>query len=218
MTESSSLPAHAPGLNRLDLAAASAALQHGQIIAFPTETYFGVGGTALNAHVAAAVFRAKRRPDGFALPIIVDSGEILKLLAAAIPAPAKDLMARFWPGPLSILLPASRAVPPQLIGHTGCVAVRQSPHPVAQQLCRACQGALIASSANISGRPPALRAEDLDPELTVALAGVVDLPPLPTGSAPSTLVSILDNGALCILRPGAISREDLTQAGFSFGT
>ena len=203
-----------PGLTRLDLAAALAALQNGKIIAFPTETYFGVGGTALNAHVATAVCRAKRRTDGLALPIIVDSDEILKLLAARIPAPAADLMDRFWPGPLSILLPASNAVPPQLVGHTGCIAVRQSPHPVAQQLCRGCQGALIASSANISGRPPVLRAENLDPELTIALAGVVDLPPPPTGDAPSTLVSVLDNNRLRILRPGAVSREALEHANF----
>jgi len=208
----------AKALKRLDIAAASSALQSGQIIAFPTETYFGVGGTALNPHVAAAVFRAKRRENSLALPIIVGSAEILKLLASEVPPLALKLMEKFWPGPLSLLLPASRAVPELLVGPTGCIAVRQSPHPVAQILCRACQGTLIASSANISGSAPVTRVEELDPELLNALAGVVDLPPRPAGGAPSTLLGFAENdGTPYILRHGAVSREELAQAGFAVG-
>lgn len=199
---------------RLDMAAAAAALQNGQLVAFPTETYYGVGGTALSSHVAAAVFRAKQRPHGFALPVIISSREILDILAREIPPLAVKLMDTFWPGPLSILLPASAAVPPQLVGDSGCVAVRLSPHPVAHSLSKACQGAIIASSANMSGQPPAVNAVDLDPQLTRALAGVVDIPPYPTGGAPSTLVGLTGGGSVIqILRAGAVSVEKIQAHG-----
>lgn len=220
MRESTQLPdkhasVHHYPLARLDMAAAAAALQNGQIIAYPTETYFGVGGTALSSHAAAAVFRAKRRPNGFALPIIINSRAILDFIASGCSPLSIALMDAFWPGPLTILLPASKAVPEQLIGSSGCIAVRKSPHPVAQALCKACQGAIISSSANISGQPPAIRPEDLDPELTKSLAGVVDVPPLPTGGAPSTLVqAAADDSGLRILRAGAVSREELEAKGF----
>ncbi|MBG3878589.1 threonylcarbamoyl-AMP synthase, partial [Desulfovibrio oxamicus] len=105
---------------------------------------------------------------------------------------------------------------------------RLTPHPVARELCLRAGGPLVASSANISGRPAVTRAADLDPELLAEVAGALDLPPAPPGGLPSTLVEVLDGGCcgsgggigcgaprLRVLRAGAVSAQALRDAGFA---
>ncbi|MDR3074100.1 MAG: threonylcarbamoyl-AMP synthase, partial [Deltaproteobacteria bacterium] len=175
----------------LDLDAAAAALKAGRAIAFPTETFYGLGCDALNPDAIGAVYAMKQRLYRRPLPVIIGDAAQLSRIAKTIPPIAERLMAVCWPGPLSILFPAIPEAPDLLTAGTGRVAVRFSPHPACIDLCRASGLILTASSANISGRPPVTRPEDLDPELTRGLGGVYVEGPPPAGGAPSTIVDIL---------------------------
>lgn len=202
----------------------AALLRAGGVVVFPTETFFAVGCLALHAGAVGRVYRVKRRPHGLALPVIVGHVDQLAMVAARLDPVAEDLARRFWPGPLSVLLPAAPDVPALLTGGTGRVAVRLTPHPVARELCLLAGGPLAASSANISGRPTAARAAGLDPELRAGVAGVLDLPPAPPGGLPSTLVepSTGEDGGhgtgrprLRVLRVGAVPVQALRDAGYA---
>lgn len=206
----------------LDMEAAVELLRSGRVVVFPTETFFGVGCLATSPEAVSEVYRVKRRSHRLALPVIVGHVDQLAQVAAHAPQAAMQLARRFWPGPLSILLPAAPGVPEPLTGGTGRVAVRLTPHPVARELCLRAGGPLVASSANISGRPAVTRLADLDPELLAEVAGVLDLPPSPPGGLPSTLVEVLDGepgrqGALPrlrILRAGVVTASELRGAGY----
>uniref|UniRef100_B8DL97 L-threonylcarbamoyladenylate synthase n=1 Tax=Nitratidesulfovibrio vulgaris (strain DSM 19637 / Miyazaki F) TaxID=883 RepID=B8DL97_NITV9 len=206
----------------LNLDDAAALLRAGRVVVFPTETFFGVGCLATHAGAVDEVYRVKRRAHRLALPVIVGHVDQLTQVAAPMGHVAEGLARRFWPGPLSILLPAAPGVPEPLTGGTGRVAVRLTPHPAARELCLRAGGPLVASSANISGRPAVTRAMDLDPELLAEVAGVLDLPPAPPGGLPSTLVEVLDGGCigdgaprLRVLRAGAVSVQALSDAGYA---
>lgn len=202
----------------LDIDAAVRALRAGEVIAFPTETFYGLGCDALNPDAVGAVYAMKRRPYSLPLPVVVGDLSQLMKVAADVPPAAEKLMTAFWPGPLSIIFRASRDVPDLLTAGTGRIAVRFSPHPGCQALCRATGLVLSSSSANVSGNAPATRPEDLDPDLLRRVTGVYDAPPLPAGGAPSTIVDILSDGGggtVRVLRAGAISVETLRDGGFN---
>lgn len=124
----------------------------------------------------------------------------------------------FWPGPLTLLLPAREGLPEALTGGTGRIALRVSPHPAARALALACRFPIVSSSANISGRPPVTQAAELDAELLAALRpgvdGIFDLPPAPGGGLASTIVEPLGSRRLLLRREGALSAETLARAGF----
>ena len=147
------------------------------------------------------------------LPLILGNWEQLDMIAK-VPDGFMPLLERFWPGPLSVLLPARLRVPDILTGGTGRVAVRLSSHPVARALAEAVGEPITSSSANISGTPAVVSAGQLDKELLVSVKGVLDEPPTPAGGLPSTLVERLENGKLHILRSGAITPAELIAAGF----
>ena len=207
-----------------------AALQAGQPCIFPTETFYALGCDARDNEAAEAVVRLKERRPDKGLPIIIGQREQLRILSPALdpgyPDPdlarlAYALMDAFWPGPLSLVLPARPELPPlvrgQVNGRTDTVAVRQTPHPQAAALCLACGFPLVATSANRSGLPPAARAADLDPQL-LERSPLLSGAPEPGGGQPSTLVQpgcFSGSGYACrILRPGAISTQTLRTAGF----
>lgn len=206
-----------PSLPRLSLDAAREALSGGKLIAFPTETFYGIGCDAMNPDAVAAVFALKRRSLSMPLPVVIDSRDTLKRLARPVVGAAATLMDAFWPGPLSIVLSALPEVPDLLTAGISRVAVRFSPHPAALALCAAGHP-VVASSANISGRPPVARPEDLDPELIPGLSGLFTDGPEPSAVLPSTVVDIrehLGKAVVRILRPGAVSRDALEAQGFS---
>ena len=194
------------------------ALRQGSVIIYPTETFYGLGCNALNPDAVGAVYTVKRRPYRLPLPVIIgDIAQIGSVAEYVFPV-AEQLMIRFWPGPLSIVFPASPEVPDLLTAGTGRIAVRLSSHPGAAALCRASGMVLTASSANISGVPPVMQVQDLDPELAPGVAGVFDAPPQPAGEDPSTIVDVLpggEGGIVRILRHGAVSEATLIAAGFS---
>lgn len=201
-------------MNSLSQAEAASAIREGKLLLYPTETFYALGGDALNPAAVTGVYEAKRRPVASALPVIIGEMSQLSLLTAAPDALALRLAQAFWPGPLTILFPALPSLPVALSAGTGRVAVRLSSHPVAAGLSRLVGRPLVSSSANLSGQPAATHAAELAPWLLLAAQGGVVLDgPEPAGGLPSTIVETLDD-KIRIRRPGAVSAEAILAAGF----
>ena len=140
------------------IALAAAVLQAGRLVAFPTETFYGLGADALDADAVARVFEVKGRPEDKPLLVLVDSVEMVTRLAAGVPEGARALMARHWPGALTLVLPAAARIPASLTGGTGTVGVRMPGHAVARALVTAAARPVTAPSANPSAAPPPVTA------------------------------------------------------------
>lgn len=179
----------------------------------------GIGCDPFNADAVARVYQAKRRSVQLPLPVIISDFAKIHLLAVYDSA-LDNLVQTFWPGPLTVLLPALPCVPSLLTGGTGRVALRVSSHPVAHVLSTAAGGALVSSSANISGMPAVIKFSQLDPRLLVAVDDVIREGPEPAGGKPSTLVKLVDTHTrsarpvLRIVRQGVITAEQLEAAGY----
>lgn len=202
----------------LTLEAACEAIAQGKVILFPTETFYGLGCDAMNPDAVGAVFSIKRRALSMPLPVVIGAREKLASVVAHVPSLAEKLMDAFWPGPLSIVMPANPEVPDLLTANAGRIAVRFSPHPAVLELCQATSKVLVASSANLSGSPSVSRSEDLEPELLRNSAGIYVAGPAPAGGLPSTVVDVLegrDATYVRVLRSGAISSHSLEAAGFA---
>jgi L-threonylcarbamoyladenylate synthase len=177
-------------------------------VAFPTETFYGLGADALDAAAVARVFRAKGRPPDKPLLVLVDSVGMAERLVAELPARARALMARYWPGPLTLVLRAGPEVPPALTAGTGTIGVRLSSHAVARALVTAATRPVTAPSANPHGAPSPRTAD----EVLAGLPGidlVLDGGATP-GGPPSTLLDMTRTPPV-VLRPGAVTLapEDL---------
>ncbi|MDT9726006.1 threonylcarbamoyl-AMP synthase [Xylanibacillus composti] len=185
-------------------------LREGEVVAFPTETVYGLGADARSSSAVEKVYAAKGRPSDN--PLIVHIAELDQL--AAIAEPPDDvsarLMAHFWPGPLTVVLPAkSGALSPLVTAGLATVAVRMPDHPLARRLIAAAGCPLAAPSANRSGRPSPTRAEHVAHDLAGRIAGVVNGGPTGVGLE-STVVEVND-GCVYVLRPGGISAEQLRE-------
>jgi L-threonylcarbamoyladenylate synthase len=193
-----------------DVATAAALLRAGELVAFPTETVYGLGADALNAQAVAAIFAAKGRPmDNPLIAHVAAVGEA-RALACAWPAAAELLARAFWPGPMTLVVPAAAHIPREVTAGLDTVAIRLPAHAVARALIRATGRPLAAPSANRSGRPSPTRAEHVLEDLGGRIAGVLDGGPCGVGLE-STVLDL--SGAVpTILRPGAVTREMLAQA------
>jgi L-threonylcarbamoyladenylate synthase len=181
--------------------AAAAVLRGGGIVAYPTETFYGLGALARDAGALARLAHAKGRPDGKPLPLIAaDLGQVEEV--AAVDAAARALAARFWPGPLTLVLPAAPDLDPLVTAGSGTVAIRVPGSELARALAREAGGALVSTSANLAGEPPATTAGALAPALLAVLDHVLDGGATP-GGLPSTIVA-LDGGAPRLVRAGAV--------------
>lgn len=181
---------------------AAAFLRAGGIVAFPTETYYGLAVDPFNEQALAQLFQVKNRPALKPVLVLVADREQVGLLAAEIPGIAHRLMDRFWPAALTLVLPARPALSRLLTGGTGTVGVRLSPHPIADRLLRAFGGPLTATSANRSGSAPAVTAAEVRAEFGGELM-IVDGGRTPGGKG-STLVGIDQEQITCI-REGCVS-------------
>lgn len=184
-------------------------LRGGGLVAFPTETVYGLGGDGLNPKSSGKIYRAKGRPSDNPLIIHIARIQDLSKVAAQIPEAALRLAQKFWPGPLTMIFPKKSIVPYETTGGLDSVAVRMPDHPVALALIRAAGGFVAAPSANRSGRPsPTLAshvAEDLGEEIDLILdGGMVGI------GLESTIVDFTESPPV-ILRPGFVSREMLEQ-------
>ncbi len=183
----------------------------GELVGFPTETVYGLGANALSASAADKIFAAKMRPADNPLIVHIADLEQLDGLVTSVNTLEKRLMAAFWPGPLSLVFPASEAVPEIVRAGLPTVAVRMPAHPVALALIRESRLPIAAPSANISGRPSATRAQDVMTDFYTTVELVLDGGVCDFGLE-STVIKVEEN-LIRILRPGAISMEML--AGFA---
>ena len=182
-----------------EIAFAVSALRRGDVVAYPTETFYGLGVDAFD-ELALARLRHLKGRDEKAISVLVDSIEMLERVCLPPPPRARELMRRHWPGALTLVLPAREGVPAALVSE-GCIAVRHSSHPTAQALVSGLGNPLTTTSANRAGEPPATTPEAVD-EIFAGRCRVLYAGTTP-GGAPSTLVRIRGE-KLEILRRGAI--------------
>jgi L-threonylcarbamoyladenylate synthase len=171
------------------------------VVAYPTETFYGLGVDPFNESALERLRSLKGEGRGEkAVSMLIDGPAMLERLVAAVPPRAAELMRRYWPGALTIVLPARAGLPAALVSD-GCVAVRQSPHPIARALVTRFGGPVTTTSANRAGEPPATTGATVQAALA---PGYHLLDGGPTaGGAPSTLVRVR-GGELEILRRGAV--------------
>lgn len=196
------------GTSGADIERAAAALRAGRLVAFPTETVYGLGAIATNDRAVAAIFAAKARPRFNPLIVhVVDRAAAASL--ALWNARADRLAARFWPGPLTLVLPRSAGCPLSLLVSAGgdTVALRAPAHPVAQALLRATVLPIAAPSANPAGRISPTTADHVADGLGGRVDLILDGGPCPVGIE-STVVDLCE-GAPRLLRPGGITRAAL---------
>ena len=191
------LPAGPPALER-----AVALLRAGGIVAFPTETYYGLAVDPFNREALRRLFRLKGRPSAKPVLVLVRDAAQIPLLAEATPAAYEPLMRRFWPGPLTLIFPARDDLPPELTAGTGGIGIRQSPHPAAVALLAAFGGPLTATSCNRSGEPPATTAAEAAASFHGGPLLVLDGGSTPGGLG-STILGLRDGRPLC-MRDGAL--------------
>lgn len=188
---------------------AAQCLKRGGLVAFPTETVYGLGGNALEEEAAKKIYAAKGRPSDNPLIIHIAEVSALKELASEIPEVAIRLAEHFWPGPLTMILPKSEKVPLGTTGGLDTVAIRMPDHPVALQLIRTSGLYLAAPSANTSGRPSPTLAEHVAEDLSGRIDMILDGGMVRVGLE-STIVDLTEEIPV-ILRPGCITKEMLEQ-------
>lgn len=187
-----------------------AALQAGEVMAYPTETSYALGGNALVPELTEAVFRLKGRPPDKALLLLVDGGAGLAGWVRSVPPVAEALMEHFWPGPLTLVFQAGPSMPPHLHDERGTVALRWSPHPLIGALLRLGGVPLIGTSANPSGRSALHSVDDVLAAFPSGVALALDGGHTSRG-LPSTLVDTTVQPP-AVLREGAIPRAALQVA------
>lgn len=205
-----------PSVDR-SLARAADLVRAGGCLIYPTETLYALGGDGRSAAVAARVRELKARPGDKPLPLVLGDLAMLPLVTEQAGEGLLRLARAFWPGPLSVLVPALESLPGAVKDGRERTSVRVTPHPLAARLSREAGCPLIATSANLSGRPPAGRPRDLDPALVRAVDLVLDQEPWPAGGDPSTVVELREEGGvprLAVLRRGATAEAALAAAGF----
>ncbi len=189
------------------IARAADVLQRGGLVAFPTETVYGLGADALRPEAVARIFAAKGRPSYNPLIVHVADAADARRLAREWPEEAERLAAAFWPGPLTLVLPKAEGVPDEVTAGLPSVALRVPAHPVARALLRAAGVPVAAPSANRSTEVSPTTAEHVERSLGDRVELVLDGGPTPVGIE-STVVS-LAAGVPTLLRPGTVSVEAL---------
>lgn len=185
-----------------DLRAAAAWLREGQVVAFPTDTFYGLTVDPMNPAAVTALFELKGRPAEAALPFVAGDIRQVADFCGALSGPSARLAQHFWPGPLSLVLPAPRSIDPAVLGGGTSIAIRVPDHFIARALADIWGSPLPATSANRTGEPPAASAADLgalagDPRVLVIDGGATP------GGAPSTIVDARDR-AVILVREGAV--------------
>lgn len=182
-------------------------LKEGGLVAFPTESWYGLAVDPLNKKALERLFAVKQRPETKPVPVLVGNRKQLHLLVREVPSCYSLLMQTFWPGPLTLVFPARVDVPASLTAGTGTVALRHSSHPVAARLAAGFGGPITATSANISGAAPQTTAQDVAACFRSDLDMILDGGRTPGGRA-STVVSCL-GGTVSCLREGQIAFDEI---------
>ena len=182
-------------------------IRAGYVVAIPTDTLYGLAADPFSAAAVARVFDVKGRAADRALPLIAaDVAQIASSLGR-LSEMATRLADRFWPGPLTLLMPAARQLAREVSGETGTVGVRVPADAIARAVCAACGHPVTATSANLSGAPAAATADDVEDALGDRIEFMLDAGPTP-GGAPSTIVDVTA-GEPRLVRAGAIAWEEI---------
>jgi L-threonylcarbamoyladenylate synthase len=195
------------------IAAAASLLRRGQTVAFPTETVYGLGADAANSAAVSLIFEAKGRPSDNPLIVhIAEPSQLEGLVSAAAVTPmVQRLMDAFWPGPLTLVLPAAgERLSPLVTAGLSTVGIRIPDHPVALQLLKAAKCPVAAPSANSSGKPSPTLASHVREDLDGRIGGLLDGGQTGVGLE-STVIECKD-GDIYILRPGGVTAEQLQEA------
>lgn len=180
-------------------------LKSGAVIAFPTDTLYGLGADANNPEAVEAVFAVKGRAPESALPLIAGDRSQVEAQVGSLSPRARRLADAFWPGPLTLIVRAWPTIASAVHGGRGRVAVRVPNHPVACALARLAAVPLTATSANLSGQPAPVTADEVVSSFADLLPLVVDAGPTP-GGAPSTILDLVDDHVR-LVRAGAVPWE-----------
>lgn len=180
-------------------------LKNGGLVAFPTETVYGLGGDGLNARSSEKIYTAKGRPSDNPLIIHIADMESLDKIVSQVPPKARKLAEKFWPGPLTMIFQKSPEVPYETTGGLESVAVRMPDHLIAKALIKAGGGYIAAPSANTSGRPSPTKAEHVAEDLNGRIDMIIDGGDVGIGLE-STIVDFTEEIPV-ILRPGYINQQ-----------
>ena len=184
-------------------------LRAGGLVAFPTETVYGLGGDALNPEASAKIYAAKGRPSDNPLIVHIADKNALKVLSSDVPDMAWKLADHFWPGPLTMIMPKADIVPRQTTGGLDTVAIRMPSHPTAYELIRSSGVYIAAPSANTSGRPSPTTAQHVAGDLSGRIDMIIDSGKVDIGLE-STIVD-LTGEVPTVLRPGYITKKMLEE-------
>jgi L-threonylcarbamoyladenylate synthase len=182
-----------------------AAIQKGGIVAFPTDTVYGIAASLTAPEALHRIFTVKGRTAEKTLPILIASGSTLKQLARDPDPRLLALANQFWPGPLTVILPGLPELPPEVLASDGTIGVRIPNHSVALTIAERCGGAIAVTSANPSGAAPALHAGDIPPHLATEIDIILD-GGIARGGLASTVIRPGPDG-IDILRQGTVTRE-----------
>ena len=189
------------------IARAAALLGQGRLVCFPTETVYGLGANALDPAAVNRIYEAKGRPAHNPLIVHVADAAAARRLVTAWPDAAERLAAKWWPGPLTLVLPKSREVPSEVTAGLGTVAIRVPAHPVALALLKAAGMPIAAPSANRSGELSPTTAEHVQRSLGDLVPMILDAGPTTVGIE-STVIDLSDRAPV-LLRPGMVTREEI---------
>ena len=187
---------------------ASETLKAGGIVAYPTETFYGLGAKFDIEKALKKIYELKQRPDEKAMPLIIGNKELLSVITASVSNIAESLMNRFWPGPLTLILPAKENLSEFITGGTNTVAVRIPGESFALHLAKTANFPITAASANVSGTSPAQNAETVMSCFGDTIDLIIDGGTTP-GGLPSTIVDATES-EIRIMRDGVIKKELLT--------
>jgi L-threonylcarbamoyladenylate synthase len=182
-------------------------LQKGEVVAFPTETVYGLGANAFNESAIKKIFAAKNRPADNPTIIHICNEKQLHLVVQEVPTPAKKLIKRFWPGPLTLVLKKSPRIPFEATAGLDTVAVRMPQNKVALALIKKCGFPIAAPSANSSGKPSPTTAQHVHNDLAGRIHLIIDSGPCEIGLE-STVLSMVEKKPV-LLRPGKITVEQI---------
>jgi len=182
-------------------------LRSGEVVAFPTDTVYGVGAHAFQPEAVAALYAVKNRPTSKAIPILVAQNEDMARVARHVPAVAWELAERFWPGGLTLVLLRAEKVPSVVTAGGNTLAIRCPDHPIPLALANAIGAPLAATSANLSGQPSPTTARQVVEQLAGRVPLIIDGGECPAG-VPSSVVD-LSLSPPRLLRAGAVPAEAL---------
>jgi L-threonylcarbamoyladenylate synthase len=186
-------------------------LERGKVVAFPTDTLYGLGADVFDESALLRLFTIKGRPADLALPVLVGELEQAEMVAGKLSEPAKELARRFWPGPLTLVVPKSPRLSYLVTGGRDTVGIRRPAHWIPLHLTSGLSRPITGTSANRSGGPDLLTLEEIETQLGHLIDYIIRCGPAPQG-IPSTVVDVTVSKPR-LLRQGAIPFEEILRTG-----